>query len=401
MTEDQEHQATIHPEEHAPGLRELTEPVARPGPASIRAAIERTTVAHLFDQMAMAAVVNVALAALVVLVLEPYPLDYWPYGWVGLLVAVTLGRLYQLRRYRATPEPDPRQWALRYLATMTASGLLWGAAVPLFMPETPPLQDMVLVIAVAGVAAGALPVNAAMPHLYITYLVATLAPAAIMFFVLGGRDYWILATMTVLYGGALATAGHNYSRNLRHAYELSARLNQANRQLAHLASHDVLTGLCNRSRFETTLDRELDRVKRYGSFCSLIMLDIDRFKQINDHHGHDTGDRVLEEIGTLFAEQVRAPDLAARWGGEEFMVLLPQTGLESAEQVAERLRRQVAATDFDGVGTVTISLGVTESRTPEERSVMFKRLDDALYRAKQNGRNRVESAPAPHTEPAL
>lgn len=123
------------------------------------------------------------------------------------------------------------------------------------------------------------------------------------------------------------------------------------------------------------------------------MLDVDHFKQVNDVYGHDVGDRVLEHLGALLAHETRAPDQPARWGGEEFMILLPESGVDAAHNVAERIRRRVAEAHFDGPDNVTISLGVTVTSAPEERATLLRRLDDALYRAKQNGRNCVHVEP--------
>lgn len=365
-------------------------------PTEVRAPSSAVAVEQLFSQFLLAALVNLLLAALVALAL-------WgdaPHGtllaWLGAIAVMTLVRTGLHRLYRRTERPAPAVWVNRYLVLAGINGLLWGIAAPLFVPSVPPPQALVLVIAIAGIAAGALPVNAAVPRVYFVYLATTLTPVAGTYFVLGERAGLILGTMALLYGVALAVAGANYGRQLLHAYELAAQLNDANRELERRASHDALTGLWNRSRFETELDHELDRVTRYDSSCALIMLDIDRFKQINDTQGHDMGDLVLRRLGEILRAEVRSPDCVARWGGEEFMILLPETDLSAASWVADRLRRRIAESDFGEPGPITISLGVTIYREQEERSQLLKRLDDALYLAKQSGRNRVEAASGPH-----
>ncbi|MDY6981218.1 MAG: diguanylate cyclase, partial [Pseudomonadota bacterium] len=130
-------------------------------------------------------------------------------------------------------------------------------------------------------------------------------------------------------------------------------------ELQHQASHDNLTDLYNRRKFEALLAYELERAMRYQHPLAVIMFDIDHFKRVNDRHGHDIGDQVLRKIADILQVQLRKTDLLARWGGEEFMLLLPETALEGALQTAEQLREQVAITDFPGVGQITISLGVT------------------------------------------
>ena len=160
-------------------------------------------------------------------------------------------------------------------------------------------------------------------------------------------------------------------------------------ELEHQASHDVLTGLNNRRRFEELLRREIERTSRYQRPFAVIMFDIDHFKPINDRHGHDIGDAVLSELAGITAEQVRDSDIPARWGGEEFIVLLPETDAEGARQAAEGLRRRIAETLFTGAGRITISLGLTQYRSGDSLDSLLKRTDEAMYRAKEEGRNRV------------
>ncbi|GGA84339.1 diguanylate cyclase [Arenimonas soli] len=184
--------------------------------------------------------------------------------------------------------------------------------------------------------------------------------------------------------------------------ERTQALSEANAQLEVLAMTDALTGLANRRHFGDQLARETTRAAETGRPLSLVTLDIDHFKAINDQHGHPAGDAVLRRIALLLEEQVRGSDLLARVGGEEFAVLAVDTGMIEAGQLAERLRAAVEDAGSFAVGhasiAVTISLGVVTrriqagelARAPER---LLAAADDALYRAKRNGRNRVEVAP--------
>jgi len=165
-------------------------------------------------------------------------------------------------------------------------------------------------------------------------------------------------------------------------------------ELERRANFDRLTGAVNRLPFEQLLEREQDRVDRYGSPASLIMLDIDHFKEINDRFGHPVGDRVLETMADILRGRLRETDTMARWGGEEFLLLLPETGAEDAWRVAEALRRAVAEHPFPDVGQVTISLGVAGLVREESGHDLLRRADAALYRAKAAGRNRARHASA-------
>ena len=167
-------------------------------------------------------------------------------------------------------------------------------------------------------------------------------------------------------------------------------LAQALTQQAH---RDALTGLYNRRKFNALCASEITRHARYGSPVALIMIDIDHFKAINDHHGHLVGDLALVDVTRALGEHVRAADALCRWGGEEFVVLAPHTDLASAVTVAEKLRSIVAETAFEAVRHITCSFGVAVLQPGDGVVDLVRRADTCLYRAKRNGRNRVE----PHT----
>jgi len=161
-----------------------------------------------------------------------------------------------------------------------------------------------------------------------------------------------------------------------------------------LATTDSLTGIANRREFAKILACEVERAKRYGTPLSLVMYDLDHFKRVNDTFGHDVGDCVLRAVTRVVKECIRAVDVPARWGGEEFMVLMPQSNLAAAGSAAEKLRQAIAQYRFDKVNTITVSFGVTELAPQDDSNALLKRVDDALYKAKESGRNRVETLTA-------
>jgi len=159
--------------------------------------------------------------------------------------------------------------------------------------------------------------------------------------------------------------------------------------LEHSASHDALTNALNRRSLIEACEGELERCRRHGHRMALLMLDVDHFKAINDTYGHLTGDRVLVSFVTRVRDQLRRLDQLGRFGGEEFLVLLPETSPESALLVAERIRTAVART-ADGLPALTVSIGVTGNRTDEtDIDELLARADRALYMAKSGGRNRI------------
>ena len=163
-----------------------------------------------------------------------------------------------------------------------------------------------------------------------------------------------------------------------------------NKILEKIASTDNLTGALNRTKLREIIEREIDMVKRYDQPLSMIMFDIDHFKRINDQYGHAAGDYVLKTIADIVRENTRKIDYFVRWGGEEFMVLSSETNLDKAYALAERIRKVIERHEFENVGEITVSFGVTEYKDTDTENSFIKRADDAMYKAKKISRNRVE-----------
>ena len=163
--------------------------------------------------------------------------------------------------------------------------------------------------------------------------------------------------------------------------------------LENMALTDGLTGLYNRRYFDMFYENIFNQSSRYGIPLTLIMCDIDHFKKINDTYGHDKGDEVLKEIANILKSNTRKTDIAARFGGEEFMVCLPSTEITSALDVARKIKQMVLKIKMKDIKKVTVSMGVTFYRKEFENNPkeLLKRLDDLLYEAKKRGRNRIIS----------
>jgi diguanylate cyclase (GGDEF)-like protein len=176
--------------------------------------------------------------------------------------------------------------------------------------------------------------------------------------------------------------------------ELYEALQEKNLQLQDLANRDSLTHLYNHRFFHEYLNREMDRIRRYGGILSCVILDLDFFKMVNDTYGHQAGDMILKEIALMLKKRIRESDLAARYGGEEFALVLLQTEVEAALLVCDRLRNEIASATFsigDSSIHVTASFGISFCPSPgiKEAKILVAAADQALYQAKTGGRNRV------------
>lgn len=185
--------------------------------------------------------------------------------------------------------------------------------------------------------------------------------------------------------------------NLRAEQELAEsrlqfieEMQRLNEQLANQARIDFLTGIYNRLMFNELLQAELAKSCRYETPVSMLMFDLDHFKRVNDTLGHNTGDHVLQEVVRVVSSRIRVHDIFCRWGGEEFLILAPKNDAAQATQLAEILRELIAGHDFGEGLRVTASFGVTCHLCDEKQETFIERADAALYRAKHNGRNRVE-----------
>ena len=189
----------------------------------------------------------------------------------------------------------------------------------------------------------------------------------------------------------LNITSHDEIQYLRSAFDaMQLELKDLHEELRTTATVDFLTGAFNRNKIEQVLQGEIKRATRYEGPLSLILFDLDNFKSVNDTYGHLSGDYVLKTAITIIQDHIRKTDSLGRWGGEEFMLVAPETDLDQAEALAEKIRKQVRLFAYEHVGAVTISCGVAEFEPEDTIDSLIKKADDAMYRAKRKGRNRVE-----------
>ncbi len=195
-----------------------------------------------------------------------------------------------------------------------------------------------------------------------------------------GSTYWVDTIITPRYDDADRLIGYMAIRN-----DITDK-----KRIEELSVTDQLTGLYNRLKLDELFALYLSLAKRHRSAFSIALLDIDKFKSVNDTYGHQVGDIVLQELSAVLKRRIRKEDALGRWGGEEFLVLLPQCDLAAAYALAEKLRALIESHAFSRVGSKTISFGVATFHVGDDEKSMVARADEALYRAKAHGRNRVE-----------
>ncbi len=318
--------------------------------------------------------------------------------WVALLLTVTTFRLVLVLLFRGRkPALDLRGWDRAYAALYLALCLVWGVGALWVMPSSMAYETVVFAL-LMGMAAGAAVIYG-IHRLALWSIAAIMLPGPIEFALRGDTEHRVMALAGLIYIAVMYNASRELAHYFRQSQQLALELAIARDRAEHLARIDALTGLCNRRAFYEQGETLLRQARRYGKPLSLIMLDIDHFKSINDSRGHAAGDATLQAVALTIQETPRETDIAGRVGGEEFALLLPETSLADASRLAERLRTRIAekmSVPHDGGEIrVTASFGVAEfDSTTESLDVLIARADALLYRAKESGRNRVVAAGA-------
>ncbi|MFC0268852.1 GGDEF domain-containing protein [Kushneria aurantia] len=357
------------------------------------------------------------------------PDESYLWHWLAALVSSTLGSLL-LALYPA-PAPPPLSIAMLINTCYTASLAFSLSGLRVFYRRRVAPTALLLVLGSPPLLLGATVLPGIPTHVAIGFtclICALLTALSVLEIARPPRERlyspWVVALAFAAYCAVLSVTGTlvllNFisaeMQNSSYSAMLTDRIasilvyfsfiamacERANLSLRQQAETDPLTGLANRRGAQHVL-RRLDRDRAAGAVASVLIGDIDHFKAVNDTLGHDAGDQVIQAFAARIRSVLRQQDIAVRWGGEEFLVLLPRTDLAEALQVAQRLREQIAASPFPAGGqtvAITTSVGVAEARN-DARSLqsVISSADDALYRAKREGRNRVCHAPSRHVLP--
>jgi diguanylate cyclase (GGDEF)-like protein len=346
----------------------------------------------LYSQSFPAVLTSLAAASLLAAILWPAADRDIVVAWLAILAATSVARMSLFLVYRRQAPSGARllDWERPYLLTLMVSALTWGLGCLWIMPKQSLLHQAITLVILVGMAGGALSIYSAIRWLAIATIAALLLPATVWLFASGDRTALLLALGMILFCASALRATKVLSNTLQQNFEMTHALREAKDVAERLANVDALTGLTNRRAFLDWADAPFHYCRRNGLSVAAIVLDLDHFKQANDTRGHAVGDMALQHTASLIQATLRKSDLCCRWGGEEFVILLPDTSLEEALNVAEKLRSTIAASPVpvpSGDLAITASLGVADGQRDLES--LIDRADAALYRAKREGRNRV------------
>ena len=365
-----------------------------PTAGSLEEHIRAEEVRVLYQQAPPAQLISIVAAGVIALALWGVASHTRLLVWIAAITVCVVGRIalgMAFHRRRPTVEQMPL-WETRFVVTLAVVTLVWGVGGWFVMPHSP-LHQALVYFYLMGVAGGAVATYSAHALATAIAVFALMLPVTIGFAFQDVVELRLLAAGGALYVATALRSTRSFGFFLRRTFQLSYELNQAYGRARELARTDDLTGLANRRAFVEMGTAALDQARRYDRALALVMFDIDRFKLINDTHGHAAGDEVLRAIAQVVKQTARIADIAGRLGGEEFALLLPETSAAAAIALAERLRRDIQALAIPHNGTTlqcTCSFGVAErDQAVHNLDALLQKADAVLYLAKAQGRNQV------------
>lgn len=363
--------------------------------AKIRAQV-RTDRLHLLFRQTFFSVLGSFLAALMLSGLcwgrgEHQLIGYW----MGLLTASTTLRGLLLASYfrSAAITRTPRRWERKYWITLVLSATIWGAGTLMLM-RTGDLQTQTMVLLfTVGMSVSAVSCYSAYRAMTLVSIGLVLMPCSIWLLFQPAVTQIGMALASLVFAMFVVSATRKLSEALERAFRLTREMEHAHRISTHAAQTDELTGLKNRRAFFQQAEQTYEYCKQNRLPLSVLMLDIDHFKRINDSYGHQAGDQVLRQLGGVIRDSVREGDICGRLGGEEFALLLTHTSIDVAQTRAELLRQAIAQLSCEHAEHVTASLGVASmSAVDQNLHMLLNDADKALFRAKAQGRNQTAVA---------
>lgn len=315
--------------------------------------------------------------------------------WLALLTGSTLLRIVLFVAYVRSDESKrtPQRWERKYWITLVLSASIWGGGALAVMPADDLLSQALVMLFTVGMSVSAVSCYSAYRDMTLVSIGLVLLPCTAWLLLQPSQLQVGMAFCILVFAAFVARATHKMSQALETAFRLTREMEQANSISTRAAQTDELTGLKSRRAFFEHAQQLYNECRTNRLELCAVMLDMDHFKHINDTYGHQVGDQVLRQMGMVINSSFRATDIHGRLGGEEFAILLPNTSIEVATEIAEELIQTIGGLMIEPVNCVTASLGVASTQAGhKDLHGLMNNADQALYRAKALGRNQVAVA---------
>ncbi|TFY91323.1 GGDEF domain-containing protein [Pseudomonas kairouanensis] len=315
--------------------------------------------------------------------------------WLGTLAASTLLRLKMFMEWFRCPhaERTPERWERRYWVTLMVSAGIWGFGALAVMPTDDRLSQALVMLFTVGMSVSAVSCYSAYRYMTLGSMSLVLLPCTLWLLFQPSSMQVGVAIAVLVFSTFVVSASRKLSDALEKTFRLTRQMERAHNISTRAAQTDELTGLMNRRAFFEHAQVLYAQCRHDQQPLCALMMDMDHFKDINDTYGHQAGDQVLRQIGGVISASFRQADVYGRLGGEEFAVLLPNTSLETARDIAEQLVKAISGMAAEPVHGLTASLGVAYTHAQDQDlHGLMNTADKALYRAKAQGRNQVAVA---------
>ena len=343
---------------------------------------------------------SVVCAFVTVLLLWPVVDNRSLIAWLGCICIKTMLTLTLQQKFEngSFRREHTKHWHKAFNISSCFAGCLWGSVSIFLFPESSAAHQGYLGFVIAGVCAGAITVYSSLPGAFPAFAVCALVPVIVRFIYIGGTEGFMMALLVTTFLLILVRSAWESRKNVKSLLDLQVRNAELTKALHHRATHDSLVDLANHGEFNRQLNRLATSSRRDSTDYSLIFIDLDLFKEVNDSGGHAAGDLILKGVAKILKQRSRAGDTAARVGGDEFALLLDSCGKDRAVEIAEDIRQDIEklVVEYEGEAySVKASIGVAYGRTNKHSPTsMLKSADVACYMAKEDGRNQVRSNPA-------
>jgi diguanylate cyclase (GGDEF)-like protein len=315
--------------------------------------------------------------------------------WLVTLAVSSLLRVNMFMQWFRCPnsERTPERWERRYWITLMLSAGTWGVGAFALMPTDDRLSQVLVMLFTVGMSVSAVSCYSAYRYMTMASMALVLLPCTLWLLFQPSPMQVGVAIAVLVFSSFVVSASRKLSDALEKAFRLTRQMERAHSISTHAAQTDELTGLMNRRAFYERAQVLYAQCRRNQQPLCALMMDMDHFKQINDTYGHQAGDQVLRQIGGVISASFRQADVYGRLGGEEFAVLLPNTSLDTAREIAEQLVKAISGLAAEPVLGLTASLGVASTHSQDQDlHGLMNTADKALYRAKAQGRNQVAVA---------